>query len=350
MPAKKSATSGAKSTANDAAKKGASDASGTSAKPSSTKRASTKRAAAKQVLKTANGDNIAADIALPPHRNCGTMANHMRLLEMYPGFRDKLFALEEATQKYRSTGKPISAVKIATMKVVVNVVYNTPSQNISDAQIATQIAALNKDFRATNTDKAGTPAAFKGLISDPKIVFTLDHVTRTHTAKTSFSDDNGVKHVATGGVAAADTTKFLNLWVCPLGGGLLGYAQFPGGPTATDGVVIHYLAFGTSGTAQTPYNLGRSATHEIGHFFNLHHIWGDTSNCSGTDSVADTPNAAGPNFGKPVFPVVTCNNGPNGDMFMNYMDYVDDDSMFMFTAQQVARMRATLDGPRRSMW
>jgi hypothetical protein len=66
--------------------------------------------------------------------------------------------------------------------------------------------------------------------------------------------------------------------------------------------------------------------------------------------VADTPNAAGPNFGKPPFPTVTCNNGPNGDMFMNYMDYVDDDSMFMFTTQQVARMRATLDGPRRSMW
>jgi len=71
---------------------------------------------------------------------------------------------------------------------------------------------------------------------------------------------------------------------------------------------------------------------------------------SGTDLVADTPNAAGPNFGKPPFPTVTCNNGPNGDMFMNYMDYTDDDAMFMFTPQQVARIRATLNGPRRGLW
>ena len=101
---------------------------------------------------------------------------------------------------------------------------------------------------------------------------------------------------------------------------------------------------------QAPYDKGRSATHEVGHYFNLRHIWGDTPDCSGTDLVADTPNAAGPNFGKPSFPTVTCNNGPNGDMFMNYMDYTDDDAMFMFTTQQVARIRATLAGPRNGLW
>ena len=159
-----------------------------------------------------------------------------------------------------------------------------------------------------------------------------------------------MKKASTGGIAPTDTKKFLNLWVCALGGGLLGYAQFPAGPAATDGVVIHYRAFGTKGTAQAPYDKGRSATHEIGHYLNLRHIWGDTPDCSGSDMVADTPNAAGPNYGKPPFPTVTCNNGPNGDMFVNYMDYVDDDAMFMFTTQQVARMRATLEGPRRTLW
>ena len=243
-----------------------------------------------------DAERVEEDIALPAHRNCGTMANHMRLLEMYPGFRSNLFALEEATAKYRSTGLKIGDVPLATIKVVVNVVYHAAEQNISDAQINSQIAALNKDFRATNTDKSKTPPVFKGLISDPKIQFKLDHITRTSTTKTSFSDDNGVKKASTGGVAAVDTTKFLNIWTCALGGGLLGYAQFPGGPSATDGVVIHYLAFGTNGTAKPPYNKGRSATHEIGHFFNLHHIWGDTANCSGTDMVADTPNAAGAEF------------------------------------------------------
>jgi hypothetical protein len=95
--------------------------------------------------------------------------------------------------------------------------------------------------------------------------------------------------------------------------------------------------------------LGRSATHEIGHFLNLRHIWGDTPDCSGSDFVVDTPNAESSNFGKPKFPHVTCNNGPNGDMFMNYMDYTDDDSMFMFTPGQVSRMHTTLDGPRKAL-
>ena len=115
---------------------------------------------------------------------------------------------------------------------------------------------------------------------------------------------------------------------------------------ATDGVVIHYRAFGTTGTAQRPFDHGRTATHEVGHYFNLRHIWGDTEDCRGGDSVADTPNCAGPNTGRPAFPKISCNNGPNGDMFMNFMDYTDDAAMHMFTTQQVARMRATLAGPR----
>jgi hypothetical protein len=111
-------------------------------------------------------------------------------------------------------------------------------------------------------------------------------------------------------------------------------------------VVIHNTAFGTRASATAPFKFGRTVTHEIGHWLNLRHIWGDTEDCSGSDFAADTPNAEGPNYGKPAFPHISCSNGPNGDMFMNYMDYVDDDSMFMFTPQQVARMHATLDGPR----
>jgi hypothetical protein len=307
-------------------------------KTRSAKKGTTKRSAAERAA------------PLPPQRSCGTMSNHMRLLEMYPSFRDRLFKLEAQTAAFRNTALAKSAQKLATIKVIVHVVYNDASQNISDAQIASQLAVLNKDFRAKNSDKSKVPAAFKGLVTDPMIQFTLDRVTRTQTSETSFSDDNGVKKASTGGAPAIDTKHFLNLWVCALGGGLLGYAQFPGGPAATDGVVIHYRAFGTKGTVAAPYDKGRSATHEIGHYFNLRHIWGDTPDCSGSDLVADTPNAAGPNFGKPAFPHVTCNNGPNGDMFMNYMDYTDDAAMFMFTAQQVVRMRAALSGPRKSLW
>lgn len=279
-------------------------------------------------------------------RSCGAMAAHMMLLERYPAFRAAQMRLEGATDRRRQMRFDAAKAKLVTIKTVVNVVYKTPDQNISDAQINSQIAALNKDYRATNPDRNQTPTPWRGLVSDVRMEFKLVKVTRTKTTKNTFTYDDGVKKSSTGGIAPFQPKTHLNLWVCALGGGLLGYAQFPGGPPATDGVVINYRAFGTSGTAQAPFNKGRTATHEIGHYFNLRHIWGDTPDCSGTDMVADTPNCAGPNYGTPSWPHITCNNGPNGDMFMNYMDYTDDPAMFMFTAQQVLRMRTALDSAR----
>ena len=283
-------------------------------------------------------------------RACGAMSAHMRLLETNPSFRGNQFKLESATSKLRTSAFDAKLAPIATVRVVVHVVYKTDAENVSDAQIKSQIAAMNKDFRATNPDKSKTPAPWKGLVTDARVNFVLDSITRTNTTKSSFGDDDAVKKASGGGIAPADTTKFLNIWVCTLSNSLLGYAQFPGGPKATDGVVIRNSAFGTVGTARAPFNTGRTVTHEVGHYFNLRHIWGDTPDCSGSDMVADTPNAAGPNFGAPAFPVITCNNGPNGDMYVNYMDYTDDAAMFMFTAQQVVRVRATLNGPRRGLW
>jgi hypothetical protein len=270
----------------------------------------------------------------------------MGLLERVAGFRDRQARLERETARLRASPLLVARARLGTVKVVVNVVYRVAAENVSDGQINGQIGVLNRDYAATNPDKSGVPAPWKGLVTDSRIRFQLYDVRRTKTTKTSFTWDDGVKKKTTGGIAPYRPDKYLNLWVCALGGGLLGYAQFPGGPAATDGVVINYRAFGTSGTAQAPFNRGRTATHEVGHYFNLRHIWGDTEDCSGSDMVPDTPNCAGPNYGTPTFPVITCNNGPNGDMFMNYMDYVDDAAMFMFTSQQVLRMRAALNGPR----
>jgi hypothetical protein len=270
----------------------------------------------------------------------------MLLLEKYPAFRQAQMRLEGNTDRRRESHVDLKKSKIVTVNVVVNVVYKTDEQNISQAQIKSQIAALNKDFRATNPDRSQTPTPWHGLVTDTRIQFKLVKVTRTATSKDGFTTDDAVKKASTGGVAPFDTKKNLNLWVCALMGGLLGYAQFPGGPAATDGVVINYQAFGTSGTAKAPFDKGRTATHEIGHYFNLRHIWADTPDCGGSDNVADTPNCAGPNFGTPTWPHITCNNGPNGDMFMNYMDYTDDKAMFMFTTQQVLRMRTALETAR----
>jgi len=294
-------------------------------------------------------------------RTCGAMAAHQRLLELDPNFRMRQAQLENATAMRMSLGARAlrAAAAPITIPVVVHVVYKTPAENISAAQIKSQIKVLNQDYRAKNADKSKVPAAWKGLVSDVGTQFALatkdpkgkptTGITRTKTTRTSFDTDDSVKFSATGGVNAWPTDKYLNIWVCTLASGILGYAQFPGGPKKTDGVVILNTAFGTSGTASPPFNRGRTATHEVGHWLNLRHIWADTEDCSGTDFVADTPNAAGPNYGKPKFPHVTCNNGPNGDMFVNYMDYVDDDSMFMFTTQQAVRMQAALNGPRKKI-
>ncbi|HYN01280.1 MAG TPA: zinc metalloprotease [Vicinamibacteria bacterium] len=280
-------------------------------------------------------------------RSCGTMAAHMSLLERFPAFRQRQFDLELATTARReSTARVARAPRLVTVDVVVNVVYQTSPQNVSDSQIKSQIAVLNRDFAATNPDREKVPAPWQGLVTDSRLRFRLAKVVRKKTTRSSFSTDDGVKRASGGGVAPFEPKTHLNLWVCALADGVLGYAQFPGGPTATDGVVIDTHAFGTKGTAQAPFNLGRTATHEVGHYFNLRHIWGDTEDCSGSDFVADTPNAAGPNFGAPAFPSVSCSNGPNGDMFMNYMDYVDDAAMFLFTAQQVVRIRTALEESR----
>src|SRR6266446_3599739 len=298
--------------------------------------------------------------AVHPIRICGAMQVHNRLLEQYPEFRNRLGRLEHRTRERLSLPAAFRAApQIITIPVVVHVVYRTAQQNIAKAQIDSQIAALNRDYSAANPDRNAVPAAWAGLVTNTNVQFALatrdpaghptDGVTRTHTQHASFDTLDAVKSNARGGANAWPRDRYLNLWVCNLSGGVLGYAQFPGGPAATDGVVITYTAFGTSGTAAAPFNMGRTATHEIGHWLNLRHIWGDTEDCTGNDFVDDTPNAQHPNFDRPTFPHVSCGNGPNGDMFMNYMDYVDDAAMVMFTAGQVVRMHAALDGARSAL-
>jgi hypothetical protein len=289
------------------------------------------------------------------------MPVHERLLRTVPEYVNARIASENHAFQFANNLRAGARTGVTVIPVVVHVVFNTATQNISDAQINSQISILNQDYRKTNADVSSTPAVFQPLCGDARIEFHLasadpngnpaSGITRTHTNKTSFADDDQMKSAATGGHDAWPTDRYLNIWTVPRltspQGDLLGYAQFPGGPAATDGVVILHSAFGNTGTAAAPFNLGRSATHEIGHWLNLRHIWGDDGGgCNGDDFVADTPNCADHNFGKPAFPHVTCSNGPNGDLFMNYMDYTDDDSMFMFTNGQIIRMQACLDTDR----
>ncbi len=287
------------------------------------------------------------------------MAEFERLLEEQPSFRGNQQRAELFTARAVASGEAERvARRLVTIPVVVHVVHRTEQEDVSAAQVRSQIDVLNQDFRATNPDTSTVPAPWQGLVADARIEFRLatvdpaggrtDGIVRVRTERRSFSAGDDVKRAGKGGSAAWPTDAFLNIWVCTLRDGLLGYAQFPGGPKATDGVVVLNTATGTQGTAAAPFDGGRTLTHEIGHWLNLRHIWGDTLDCSGGDRVPDTPNCEGPNMGSPTFPVITCANGPHGDMFMNYMDYVDDAAMCLFTAGQVTRMNACLAGPRKS--
>ena len=220
--------------------------------------------------------------------------------------------------------------------VVVNVLYKTAAQNISQAQIQSQIDVLNKDFSATNTDYNNAPAEFAPLRSgNTNIRFVLVGVVRKATNKSSWMTNDAMKKSSQGGISPTNPTTTLNMWSCNMSGGILGYAQFPGGSSATDGVVCDDNAFGiTSGV----YGAGRTATHEVGHWLNLRHIWGDAT--CGNDQVNDTPVAQTSNGGCPTYPKVSSCSG-KAEMTMNYMDYTYDACMYMFTIGQKDRMTAT---------
>ncbi|MCF8444904.1 MAG: zinc-dependent metalloprotease, partial [Crocinitomicaceae bacterium] len=170
------------------------------------------------------------------------------------------------------------------------------------------------------------------------------------TDSIEFIDGDNIKFSASGGEDNWDPNSYLNLWVFPLSNGLLGYATFPSDLNASpelDGVVISTTAFGAFGNLNATNNLGRTATHEVGHWLNLRHIWGD--DFCGDDFVNDTEPAEDPNYNCPNFPhndFNSCGTAENGEMYMNYMDYVDDACMNMFTYGQVDRMWAVLNSSR----
>jgi hypothetical protein len=246
---------------------------------------------------------------------------------------------------------------IVTIPVVVHVVWNTTQENISDQQIFSQIDVLNADFRRTNIDAIMTPTVWTSIAADTEIEFclaTLDPngtftsgITRTQTSQTSFSiQADAMKSTSTGGIDPWDQDNYLNIWVCNLSGGILGYATPPSSfNNPDDGVVIGYNYFGTLGTVQAPYNKGRTCTHEVGHWLNLDHLWGSGGNC-GNDNVNDTPTQEEENYNCPAFPhnANSCGtSNSSGDMFMNYMDYTNDGCMNLFTLGQKARMIAAIN-------
>jgi hypothetical protein len=268
------------------------------------------------------------------HRGCASHDVLLNKLNEDPKLADRMNEIESFTILAIKEGRLVNGR--IEIPVVVNVLYKTTAENISLAQIQSQIDVLNKDFNATNSEFNNVPSGFSGVKANVGITFVLDAVNRKSTTKVSWKTDDSMKKANRGGIAPTTPTTKLNLWVCNMSGGILGYAQFPGGSSATDGVVIDNNAMGTTGSASAPFDLGRTATHEVGHWMNLRHIWGDAT--CGSDLVNDTPSHNTANYGCPSYPHYSTCSGAPIEMTMNYMDYTDDACMYMFSNDQKSRM------------
>lgn len=287
-------------------------------------------------------DNVATSVA--SRKSCPSEEIRANLLANDADAKARYLALENGTEKFIQARKAGRVLADGTIEipVVVNVLYRTSAENISDARIAEQISVLNKDFGATNSDISKVPSEFSAVAAgDTKVRFRLVKTVRKSTTVRSWKTNDAMKKSSSKGIDATDPTQYFNIWVVGDMSSILGYATFPESSGLwNDGVVLAAPFVGVTG-ASAPYNLGRTATHEVGHYLNLRHIWGD-ANC-GSDLVADTPTQTTANYGKPTYPLMnTCGGVSRSVMFMNYMDYVDDAAMFMFSAGQKDRMQAVL--------
>ena len=293
-------------------------------------------------------------IFLLAQNKCASIEVRQSFLDADDKWDIRKMAMENAISDWiQLAGERIQQRTVITIPVVVHIVYNNPVENISDEQIISQIDILNQDFRATNLEIPSIPVFFQPLIADVEFEFCLATIDPDGNATTGITrkftnnpvgigGTSAIHYTTQGGQNAWDTNRYLNIWVAKFAGGIGGIASFPGiGPPEEDGVEINYLQFGNINVTP-PFHLGRTLTHEIGHYFNLEHPWGpELNDCCSDDFVADTPKACETYIGQcPTHPVVSCDQP---DVFMNFMFYTNDDCMGMFTNGQKLRMWATLN-------
>lgn len=249
---------------------------------------------------------------------------------------------------------------IITIPTVIHILYNTDEQNLPDSVIYNQMAVLNEDFRRMNEDTTNTPDFFKPIAADMRIEFCLathdpqgnptTGITRTYTNVAQFPYNSNNYEVITrmhfdskGGKNIWNRDEYLNVWVINLdnSSGVLAFAYLPGADPNVDGIVCDYEYFGKPGLAALPYGLGRTMTHEVGHWINLYHPFNSSDGVACSDDfVEDTPPQQEANFNCHTFPYSTCGNV--SDIYMNYMDYAGDNCQNMFTQGQANRAHAAL--------
>lgn len=281
-----------------------------------------------------------------PYRKFTTQKVHRRLLE-----EDKSISVRRQNIE-RKTAKHVTESKEVTIPIVFHIVYSSEEEKVSEQQVRTQIQALNRDFSNLEykiQHPADTLEGFSKLAVDTEIRFcfagetpnnkTTSGITYTYIPKQSWIDNDAIKNKKDG-VSPWKPDRYLNVWVASLDG-TSGYAQMPGGPDKTDGIVIDYRYFGIGGTSVSPYDQGKTLTHLVGSYLGLYELWSEDNYCN-DDYVTDTPIHSSPNFGCPGYEHVSLCLGNVVEMTMNFMDNTDDNCQYMFTAGQKIRMQANL--------
>lgn len=290
---------------------------------------------------------------VPGFRTCGTQRVIEEMIANDPGFAERYARFIEERNNL-DPGEKATPPPLVTIPVVVHVIYRVSSDNISDAQVQSQIDVLNQDYRRMNSDTNLTPVDFKPFADDVNIEFCLatrdpdgnptNGITRTSTSIFNIGAGSEYYQTSAGGHDAWDTRRYLNFWICDIGGGTLGFATPPGTSSNRDGVVIDARYFGNTGIATFPFNKGRTATHEVGHWLGLSHTWGDGP-CGVDDGVADTPESDNANYNCPTSHT-SCGSR---DMVQNYMDYTDDACMNLFTQGQAFVIQNTITTSRNQL-
>lgn len=309
---------------------------------------------------------VCFSFALQAQRTCATNAKIEQLKADDPGFA----AHHKVTTRYLTDVKNLQKSNtsqtpdVVTIPVVFHVLYKNQTQNISDAQINSQLAVMNADFRKCNSDFSDVvPEVFQEMAADMEICFAkatitpdgqpTDGITRKAVPMEFVFD---MEYYTDEGQPAWDSSHYLNIWIGRFPPGTLGFGTPPAAAgEAYDGLCISYKYFGDMGTALEPFDKGRTVTHELGHYLGLRHPWGeDASSCGSSlndDGISDTPATNDPYFGCPNYPDNSnmCEPSDDGAMFMNFMDYVDDACMAFFTAGQKEVVQAVINGPRAAL-
>ncbi len=299
-------------------------------------------------------------LQLSAQQKCGSSEYLNKQIGNDPSLRQRIVEIENFSKKKAgiiTTDQRIaSPLPIIKIPVIFHVLYHLPEENVSMQKIADALAILNRDYRRENADSINTPSFFKPIAADMEIEFkfavsdsrgvSTNAVVRKYTPVKYWLSDDNVKSNTTYGDDAWDSKSYLNIWICNLED-VTGYSTFPGLDPKLDGVVINYKNIIESGSSTA--NLGRTFVHEVGHWLNLKHIWGETY--CGDDGVDDTPKQSSFTPGCPSGIRISCTNNSSGDMYMNYMDFTDDACMNMFSNGQKQRARVLFEtgGARNSI-